>query len=84
MTEVDPTRAIEAAMDGNRVMSIAEAAKVGDIFVTIGGTGASRKDLSVEAARFFIDKELPGFGEMFRALSVKEIGTAAMLSRAWK
>src|SRR5213075_2366055 len=37
VTEVDPTRAIEAAMDGNRVMPIAEAAKIGDIFITVTG-----------------------------------------------
>lgn len=61
---------------------IERALKEADIVVTIGGTGASRKDLSVEAARALIDKELPGFGEMFRSLSVREIGTAAILSRA--
>jgi adenosylhomocysteinase len=37
VTEIDPTRAIEAAMDGNRVMPIAEAAKIGDVFVTTTG-----------------------------------------------
>jgi molybdenum cofactor biosynthesis protein B len=61
---------------------IEHALKEADVIVTIGGTGASRKDLSVEAARPFMEKELPGFGEMFRALSIKEIGTAAILSRA--
>ncbi len=37
VTEVDPTRAIEAAMDGFRVMPMREAAKVGDVFVTVTG-----------------------------------------------
>ena len=37
VTEVDPTRALEAIMDGYRVMSMAEAARVGDIFVTVTG-----------------------------------------------
>ena len=41
VTEVDPTRAIEAVMDGNRVMPIAEAARVGDIFVTVTGNIAA-------------------------------------------
>jgi molybdopterin adenylyltransferase len=59
-----------------------QALKQADLVVTIGGTGASRKDISVESVRPLIDKELPGFGEMFRAMSVKEIGTAAMMSRA--
>jgi adenosylhomocysteinase len=37
VTEVNPTRAIEAVMDGFRVMPMAEAAKIGDIFVTVTG-----------------------------------------------
>src|SRR5512146_261765 len=37
ITEIDPTRALEAVMDGFRVMSMAEAAKLGDIFVTVTG-----------------------------------------------
>ena len=37
VTEVDPTRALEAVMDGARVMPIAEAAKIGDIFITVTG-----------------------------------------------
>lgn len=66
-----------------KITSAAEAAlKEADLLVTIGGTGASRKDISVECVRPLIDKELPGFGEMFRSMSVKEIGTAAILSRA--
>lgn len=69
--------------DRKRIVSAAEdALKEADLLVTIGGTGASRRDISVESVRPLIEKELPGFGEMFRAQSVKEIGTAAMLSRA--
>lgn len=67
-------RKIRAAADG--------ALKEADLLLTIGGTGISRKDISVESVRPLIEKELPGFGEMFRQMSVKEIGTAAMLSRA--
>jgi adenosylhomocysteinase len=37
ITEIDPTRALEAVMDGFRVMSMAEAAKLGDVFVTVTG-----------------------------------------------
>ena len=62
--------------------AIERAMKEADVVLTVGGTGASRRDLSVETVRTYVDKELPGFGEMFRALSVKEIGTAAILSRA--
>jgi molybdenum cofactor biosynthesis protein B len=62
--------------------AIERGLKEADLVLTVGGTGASRRDLSVETVRTFVDKELPGFGEMFRALSVREIGTAAILSRA--
>ncbi|HUZ03824.1 MAG TPA: adenosylhomocysteinase [Acidobacteriaceae bacterium] len=45
VTEIDPTRAIEAVMDGYRVMSMAEAAKIGDIFVTVtGNKGVLRQE----------------------------------------
>jgi adenosylhomocysteinase len=37
VTEVDPIKAIEAVMDGNRVMSMAEAAEIGDLFITLTG-----------------------------------------------
>jgi molybdopterin adenylyltransferase len=53
-----------------------------DVVVTLGGTGVSKRDVSIEAARGHIDRELPGFGELFRSMSAAEIGTAAILSRA--
>jgi molybdenum cofactor biosynthesis protein B len=50
--------------------------------VATGGTGAGRRDVTIETVTPFVDKVLPGFGEMFRRLSYEEIGSAAMLSRA--
>jgi molybdopterin adenylyltransferase len=47
-----------------------------------GGTGIAARDSTIEAVRPLIDKELEGFGELFRALSFQEIGSAAFLSRA--
>ena len=47
VTEVNPTRAIEAVMDGNQVMTMAEAARVGDVFITVTG------DKSVLVAEHF-------------------------------
>lgn len=48
-----------------------------------GGTGISYRDVTIESIAPLFDKELPGFGELFRYLSYKyDIGTASMLSRA--
>ncbi len=47
-----------------------------------GGTGISRKDGTFEAISGRLEKTLPGFGELLRALSYQEIGSSAMLSRA--
>ena len=47
-----------------------------------GGTGIARRDCTIETLRPLFEKELPGFGELFRALSFQEIGSAAMMSRA--
>jgi molybdenum cofactor biosynthesis protein B len=47
-----------------------------------GGTGIARRDVTIEVVRPLLEKELPGFGELFRMLSFKQIGGAAMMSRA--
>jgi molybdopterin adenylyltransferase len=47
-----------------------------------GGTGISRRDSTFEAIDRMLEKRLDGFGELFRALSYQEIGSAAMMSRA--
>ena len=54
---------------------------VGAIVLT-GGTGVSPRDVTPDAVAPLLERELPGFGELFRALSYQEIGTAALLSRA--
>ena len=54
-----------------------------DVVLLTGGTGLGSKDRTVEAVRSVIEKELPGFGELFRMVSFQEqVGTAAILSRA--
>jgi molybdenum cofactor biosynthesis protein B len=47
-----------------------------------GGTGIGEKDVTVEAVTPYLEKELVGFGELFRYLSFKEINSPAILSRA--
>ena len=53
-----------------------------DVVLITGGTGLSSKDRTLEAVRPLLEKELPGFGELFRFLSYEEIGPAAIMSRA--
>jgi molybdenum cofactor biosynthesis protein B len=53
-----------------------------DIVVTMGGTGITARDRTFEALSALFTRTLPGFGEIFRALSYADIGAAAMLSRA--
>jgi len=53
-----------------------------DAIITCGGTGVAAKDVTVEAIKLLLEKELPGFGELFRRLSYDEIGPAALMSRA--
>jgi molybdopterin adenylyltransferase len=50
--------------------------------ITTGGTGISSRDRTYEAVTSLLDKQLDGFGELFRMLSFQEIGAGAMLSRA--
>lgn len=51
-----------------------------DLILTTGGTGPSPRDLTPEALDRVIEKELPGFGELMRAVSLREVPTA-ILSR---
>jgi molybdenum cofactor biosynthesis protein B len=84
--------------DGHRVMdhqvipddekTIAETVKTivqqmrPDILLTSGGTGITPGDVTIETIRPMFSKELTAFGVLFSHLSMEEIGSAAMMSRA--
>lgn len=53
-----------------------------DVIITTGGTGIGPRDITIEALNKIFNKEISGFGEIFRYESYKELGTGAILSRA--
>lgn len=53
-----------------------------NVIVTSGGTGISKRDITVDAINELLGKRIEGFGELLRKLSYEEIGEAAMISRA--
>jgi molybdopterin adenylyltransferase len=53
-----------------------------DAIIATGGTGITSRDSTYEAIADLFEKRIDGFGELFRALSYAEIGSAAMLTRA--
>src|SRR5581483_10881835 len=77
VTEVNPTRALEACMDGYRVMPMAEAAKIGDVFITVTGNKSVvagehfklMKDGAVvcNSGHFNVEVEIPALEKMARA-----------------
>ena len=53
-----------------------------DVIVSTGGTGIAGRDSTPEAVQPLLDKPIEGFGELFRAISMAEIGASAIQSRA--
>lgn len=72
----DEVEAIRAACEG-----LLGERRVECLVVT-GGTGVAARDVTVDALLPVFERELPGFGELFRSLSFAEVGAAALLSRA--
>src|SRR5262249_18582409 len=70
----------EVDMISARLRELADETRC-DLIVTTGGTGISARDVTPEATRAVLEKELPGFGEAMRLQSLKKVKTA-ILSRA--
>jgi molybdopterin adenylyltransferase len=65
----------------NAVRALLDQADV-DAIMLNGGTGIAPRDSTFEAIQGLLEKEISGFGELFRMLSYQDIGSAAMMTRA--
>lgn len=65
----------------NKIMNLLHDHKV-QVIITSGGTGAGKRDVTVDTIKDLFEKEFTGFGEAFRQLSWLEIGALAAFSRA--
>ncbi len=62
--------------------TLVEMLETADAAIVCGGTGLTPGDVTIEAVAPMFEKTIPGFGELFRALSYDEVGTASVLTRA--
>ncbi|GGJ96686.1 molybdenum cofactor biosynthesis protein B [Lentibacillus kapialis] len=66
----------------SKVLKMSEQENI-DVILTNGGTGIAHRDITIETIKPMLDKEMTGFGEIFRMLSYQEdIGSSAIMSRA--
>jgi molybdenum cofactor biosynthesis protein B len=87
MAEVQGSKIVHYELIPDDMEMIREAFKKclyteADVIISSGGTGLSPTDITIEAVAPYIEKEMPGFGELFRLKSIDQIGNAMMLSRA--
>jgi molybdopterin adenylyltransferase len=78
---VTDSRTLETDTSGKLLADRLTGANV-DVIITNGGTGLTGRDVTPEAFAQVCEKEIPGFGELFRWVSIKSIGTSTVQSRA--
>ena len=71
----------DAVLIGDEIKRLLDHKDI-QVIITSGGTGLSQRDVTVNTIRPLMEKEIEGFGEIFRQLSFQEIGAGAIMSRA--
>jgi molybdenum cofactor biosynthesis protein B len=71
----------DAQLLKNKILELVKQDEV-QVVITSGGTGLSHKDVTVDTIHPMLEKQLDGFGELFRYLTYQELGTASIMSRA--
>ncbi len=87
MVQVKGSKVVKYELIPDNMEMIREAFKASiyseaDVIISSGGTGLSPTDVTIEAVAPFIEKEMPGFGELFRSKSIEQIGNSVILTRA--
>ena len=87
MMQVQGSEIVNYELVPDNIETIREAFKKAiysdaDIIISSGGTGLSPTDVTIEAVNPYFEKEMPGFGELFRYKSIDQIGNSVMLTRA--
>ena len=72
----------DSKKDIKKILKIWTKNKKIDVIITTGGTGLTGRDITPEAVDEIADKKIPGFGEIFRYISLSTVGTSSIQSRA--
>ena len=72
----------DSKKDIKKILKVWTKIKKIDVIITTGGTGLTGRDITPEAIDDIADKKIPGFGEIFRYISLSTVGTSSIQSRA--